>query len=112
MKVLTHAEQIGFLDFPQLLKRYFANKISKEDLFNPDVKFHLSAPKEYFIRDDKLLPYEITHLNMRLPIAWGGVVSKEQCEAAALRSYYEFLQILLWKCGQDQVIFNSKGNHA
>jgi len=116
MKMLTLTEQIGYLDFPQILKKFHVGHITKADLLNPEASFMFNCVESHILRDDNRLPSEVTHLNMKLPMLGinGGLaaVRKDQCEAAALRSFYRFLKIVIEKQRQGKVQFNVRGNYS
>lgn len=99
MQVLTKEEQVGFYDFPKLLKAFFSGAIQEEHILGQRFKF--SYRREFIFPSQKNhVPYFVTHLNMRLPILGARrgsemVVNKNECEAQALTAYFSLINIIL-----------------
>lgn len=88
-------QTISLLSLPEVLARLHTGSMQLEDLRKTDVILAFE-PEEAFTAGPKV-PAVVTRLNMKAPIVMEGLVHKNQCEAAALKTYYTLVRFLLEK---------------
>lgn len=96
MQLLTKEEQIGFYDFPKLLKAFFSGAIQTDQILSQ--RFTFSYKREFLFPQRSHVPHFVTHLNMHLPMrstnAVEALANKNECEAQALTAYFKLLNII------------------